>query len=662
MLQKTTVFLSLFTLTLLTGCGATLIGGEDVSTPIDRDSGVPSDGGAPADGGGPGDAGKPDAHCENVGCPAIGLVCGPGEVEGVKPGECCPSCIPATDGGNPCKDVACPDIMPECRPGEVFGTAPGECCPRCLPGDEDGGQPDVNPCEAVDCPAVEPICKPGEKAGVKPGECCPSCIPSPDLTACKQDSDCAKVPRACCTCGYDGDFTSINASHVKDYEQNLCPKGVACAPCMPGGHPDKNIPWCKSGQCALRAPPEQCPQIKCAQQCPTGFARDEKGCQTCNCEPAPDMKACKQVSDCVMAKNTCCSCGSPGEMTAVNRNFKEQFEKGLCRENQGCGGGCPMPPPNTTTLACTNNQCVLCPGSPGPECVATGERDKYNCPVWKCEPVCPPAMPVCPNGARPTCVTSPGNPCPVCTCPDTCMPVACDLACAYGYKTDDKGCELCACKPEGSCPTNPPNQCESSHACQWTGSNCVRSPKYHCVSTGGSWDGQSCSCPTGKRLEDLNCVDNACAPVQCRIACPDGFATDAKGCKLCQCAKSEDPICLPLNVEPFAMSGCRTPPGLARPTGVVLRSTAELNGFYKTFGCASSPPKVDFTKQMVVVAVKGNGGCKAEGKVESAMECRLETSVLAKFTFEGQCRLFIEVFAGAVLDRVDKKPVRFHGP
>lgn len=64
----------------------------------DSKSGDGGTGGAAPDGG-PRDAASDGGSCERAACPAIQPICKDGEVVGVKPGECCPSCIPAPDGG-----------------------------------------------------------------------------------------------------------------------------------------------------------------------------------------------------------------------------------------------------------------------------------------------------------------------------------------------------------------------------------------------------------------------------------------------------------------------------------------------------------------------------------------------------------------------------------
>ena len=67
---------------------------------------------------------QPD--CFLVGC--AGLNCGPNDIIGTKPGECCQSCIPQRN----CTDIAC-DVI-ECFENEISIVPDGECCPICVPG------------------------------------------------------------------------------------------------------------------------------------------------------------------------------------------------------------------------------------------------------------------------------------------------------------------------------------------------------------------------------------------------------------------------------------------------------------------------------------------------------------------------------------------------
>jgi hypothetical protein len=41
-----------------------------------------------------------------------------------------------------------------------------------------------------------------------------------------------------------------------------------------------------------------------------------------------------------------------------------------------------------------------------------------------------------------------GCPIPSCMCPPVCPDVMCEMACEYGFKQDENGCELCDCKPK----------------------------------------------------------------------------------------------------------------------------------------------------------------------------------------------------------------------
>ncbi|MEE2902804.1 MAG: hypothetical protein VYC39_10760 [Myxococcota bacterium] len=53
------------------------------------------------------------------------------------------------------------------------------------------------------------------------------------------------------------------------------------------------------------------------------------------------------------------------------------------------------------------------------------------------------------------------------TPPAACVPVTCEIACAFGFATDANGCEFCACLPPiGSCEQMDEYQCNSAGNCQ----------------------------------------------------------------------------------------------------------------------------------------------------------------------------------------------------
>ncbi|KAJ6558756.1 hypothetical protein DFH09DRAFT_1162444 [Mycena vulgaris] len=121
----------------------------------------------------------PNVDCSLVRCAAV--ECPLGQTARIKPGTCCPTCLP-------CGKVSCPLIA--CADDSIPVTQPGKCCPTCV------SPPD---CSAVQCLA----CPDNTIAVTVAGQCCPTCKPKPDCT----DAicvDCVGViePGNCCpTCG-----------------------------------------------------------------------------------------------------------------------------------------------------------------------------------------------------------------------------------------------------------------------------------------------------------------------------------------------------------------------------------------------------------------------------------------------------------------------------
>ncbi|KAJ7461093.1 hypothetical protein FB451DRAFT_1371370 [Mycena latifolia] len=84
--------------------------------------------------------------CSLVRCAAV--ECPFGQTAQIKPGTCCPTCVPC--GIVSCPLIACDDPVAQ----------PGSCCPTCI-------SPRAPDCSAVKC--LECV---GE---IEPGNCCPTC-------------------------------------------------------------------------------------------------------------------------------------------------------------------------------------------------------------------------------------------------------------------------------------------------------------------------------------------------------------------------------------------------------------------------------------------------------------------------------------------------------
>jgi hypothetical protein len=181
--------------------------------------------------------------------------------------------------------------------------------------------------------------------------------------------------------------------------------------------------------------PAVCPAHLCKNTCPQGFARDEKGCETCACLPI----GCPAIG--------CQPCPYGYQPTT-----------------DPCGTCACNPPPVCPTIACAVTQDPAAPGSqPIAPCPYGYMKDAAGCntcacnPPPTCKPIACPAI-ACPYGAA---QATDAQGCPTCGCSGPACPgLACDLYCPYGQQKDAEGCAICACNSAtctpAECPPPPP--------------------------------------------------------------------------------------------------------------------------------------------------------------------------------------------------------------
>jgi hypothetical protein len=176
-----------------------------------------------------------------------------------------------------------------------------------------------------------------------------------------------------------------------------------------------------------------CPARTCKNACSQGYARDDLGCETCECLPV----GCPAIG--------CLPCPY-GYKTTTN-------PCGTCECN---------PAPSCPTIACagTGTQEPSGPALRAP-CTYGYKKDAAGCDTCECAP--PPACKrlVCPAIACPYGQATDVQGCPTCGCSaPACPGLACDIYCPYGNQVDARGCALCACKPStcapAECPPPPP--------------------------------------------------------------------------------------------------------------------------------------------------------------------------------------------------------------
>ncbi|XP_071942697.1 uncharacterized protein [Antedon mediterranea] len=295
-----------------------------------------------------------------------------------------------------------------------------------------------------------------------------------------------------------------------------------------------------------------CPLLDCLLY---GYARDEYGCQICECATGPGEESttprpCPGLTcpllDCQYGyarENGCyiCEC-TAGPCPDLDCLFNCPF--GYLRDENGCET-CKCRPDESCDASkiCKNNPCapgVVCPWKISTVCVPSncdckphfydiGGREVECTAVTldACE-----SGDNCLNGG--VCVEDPTIArgftcdCPKCykgrrcgrkNCPFN----YCNKKCPFGYATDDCGCDICVCLPE---PCDPPATCLID-PCDPEFFTCNLNPNAVCVPN-------NCDCTQEFYTHSGKLAVCECPPV-CEIACEFGNVLDKNGCPTCEC-------------------------------------------------------------------------------------------------------------------------------
>lgn len=118
----------------------------------------------------------------------------------------------------------------------------------------------------------------------------------------------------------------------------------APAPPQPAtGDPDySNLPKpgpAPTGHGQQAPPTRECPSAQCRMHCDHGFLKDARGCEVCQCAPAPAAApppssppeagcACRDDADCVKVGDAgCCGCNAGGDEIAVAKACLDKVPK-----------------------------------------------------------------------------------------------------------------------------------------------------------------------------------------------------------------------------------------------------------------------------------------------------------------------------------------------
>jgi hypothetical protein len=126
---------------------------------------------------------------------------------------------------------------------------------------------------------------------------------------------------------------------------------------LDAGGRDASIPDTGGDDAALL-----CVAVTCEIACMFGFARDDRGCEICECAVAPD-DSCVTGSDCTLARDAtgCCGCRVGYAAARVDR------EPCLVRDGEPVPPGC-LPDPGV----CATVDCKICEPFTGASCASGG--------------------------------------------------------------------------------------------------------------------------------------------------------------------------------------------------------------------------------------------------------------------------------------------------
>jgi hypothetical protein len=291
------------------------------------------------------------------------------------------------------------------------------------------------------------------------------------------------------------------------------------------------------GECAA-----VCEPVACEVFCEFGFARDERGCETCEC--LDPCQACTSVQEPVCSRTgrtyiNRCRAACVGEIVAYAGECRTECPEVGCASD--CPGGFLRDENGCPTCECVEIS-TTCDDTFRPLCGSDGVTYSSECEVAAAgveillDEACPPTCHVdsdCPTGygceaglrGLPAC--EPSDPSCVAVCVQQrrrCDPTR--------ITTDGAGAGTCEsgeyCSEEG--------ECVSSCGC-----NTIFYPV--CGADGATY-GNRCqaSCAEVRVASTGSCCDVSAA-VGCDLSCHDGFATDELGCDVCACLESPTVAC-----------------------------------------------------------------------------------------------------------------------
>ncbi|KAI0222387.1 Papilin [Lamellibrachia satsuma] len=301
-------------------------------------------------------------------------------------------------------------------------------------------------------------------------------------------------------------------------------------------------------ECDQACEPHRCEPVRCRMFCPFGWAKDESGCEICQCvNPCKDVP-CSEGERCLPERRPCpkSPCPVVGRCFATRPDLESRcsmtIDVGSCNSRE-----------QNWFFNVTSNKCEAFNYT---GCRGNGNRFDS---VRECNQTC---------------------------VPHRCEPVRCRMFCPFGWAKDESGCEICKCVnpckdvrcSDGEHCLPERRQCDKS-PCPVVGKCFAKRPHMEsrcslaqevglCNSRELKWffNVTSNKCEAfnytgcrgnGNRFNSTTecnetCEPHRCEPVRCKMFCPFGWAKDESGCEICQCVNpcegvrcSDSEHCLP---------------------------------------------------------------------------------------------------------------------